>query len=228
MTGPLQGFENARRPCHQQYIRRQRPARPSHKMTGPCRALPEGLVTNNIRRQCPARSSHKMTGPFRALPEGLVTNNNIRRQCPARPGDYKMTWALSGFAGVLLPTIISAGNALQGLVTKMTWTLPGFAAIAFSPTISSAGHTLQGPVTKMTWACKGAAEHVAKGARNNIHQLSVAKICQDLPRFTTICPDLPRFAGFSPVASKLFRIQTVPRQPWSAETSSPPISMGIS
>lgn len=162
-----------------------------------------------------------MTGPCRALPEGLVTNNNIRRQCPARPGDYyKMTWALSGFAGVLLPTIISAGNALQGLVTKMTWTLPGFAAIAFSPTISSAGHTLQGPVTKMTWACKGAAE------RNNIHQLSVAKICQDLPRFTTICPDLPRFAGFSPVASKLFRIQTVPRQPWSAETSSPPISMG--
>ena len=94
-------------------------------------ALPEGLVTNNIRRQCPARSSHKMTGPCRALPEGLVTNNNIRRQCPARPGDYKMTWALSGFAGVLLPTIISAGNALQGLVTKMTWTLPGFAAIAY-------------------------------------------------------------------------------------------------
>ena len=154
-------------------------------------ALPEGLGTNNIRRQCPARSSHKMTGPCRALPEGLVTNNNIRRQCPARPGDYKMTWALSGFAAIA------------------------------SPTISSAGHTLQGPVTKMTWACKGAAEHV-------IHQLSVAKICQDLPRFTTICPDLPRFAGFSPVASKLFRIQTVPRQPWSAETSSPPISMGIS
>ena len=198
------GLWNARRPCHQQYIRRQRPARPSHKMTGPCRALPEGLVTNNIRRQCPARSSHKMTGPCRALPEGLVTNNNIRRQCPARPGDYKMTWALSGFAGVLLPTIISAGNALQGLVTKMTWTLPGFAAIAyFHPQY----HPQATPCKALSLRWHGPARVLQNMLQRCAQQYSSIKCCQDLPRFAQIYHDLPRFTTicrFQPCGFKAF------------------------